>query len=126
MNTTPVRKELNELKRIIKGQYPEAIFRVTEGPEPAPRRLWLNVYLNTVDMEAIHKLVSDRELDVLLNKGYALYVMPHDLAYLPARVRNGKTRPAASYPRPRATAQGRVMRERKATYQAKTKKRGKK
>ena len=123
-SATIVRRELNEFKRKIRAQYPEAVFRVTPDPE-SPRGLFLEVYTETDDFWGVHDIVVSRLTDVLLEKGISIGVLPLPLAHLPSHVRDGKTRPAASYPRPRAAAQGRVIRERKATYQAKTKKRGK-
>ena len=126
MNVNLVRKELNEIKRIIKAHYPDAIFRTSPGAEPSPRSLWLNVYSDLADPMDLSDLVVGREVDLLERKKFLLVVLPHRLAYLPPRVRNGQTQRAASYPRPRAAARGRVVRERKATYRTKTKKRGKK
>jgi hypothetical protein len=123
MNVSLVRKELDEIKRIIKAHYPDAIFRTSPGAEPSPRSLWLNVYSDLADPMDLSDLVVGREVDLLERKKFLLVVLPHRLAYLPPR--NGKARPAVSYPRPRAAAQGRVVREREATYQAKSKKRGK-
>jgi hypothetical protein len=123
MNTKIVRKELDELKQIVKARYPEAVFRISEGPEPAPRRLWLNVYINSDEMHEVHELVKDRELDVLLKKNFAIYVLPHPLAYLPPGTRNGRTQRGTSLAKQNAERQPRVLRERKTKYRAKPKKR---
>jgi len=119
-----ISKELAEMKRLIKNRYPDAVFRLTEGPEIMRRGLWLNVYTDMADLGEINDLVIAREVDLLERKRFLLSVLPHSLAYLPQPRQNSKGQRAPSYTRPRAQAQARVLRERKATYQTESKKRG--
>ena len=118
MNTAIVRKELNNIKRIIKTQFPDAVFRVSAGPEPSPRTLWLDVFTDAENRCDIQDLIDKPRLDVLIKKRFLIGITPHSLAYLPARLRNGQGGRATRYAKPRAAT--RTLRERKSQYRAKT------
>ncbi|MBI5651510.1 MAG: hypothetical protein HZC40_13870 [Chloroflexi bacterium] len=102
-----VHHELGEIRKIIKRQYPDAIFQVLEGPEPSPRSLWMRVFTDMVDSETLTDLIIERDLELLEKKRFLLIVHARPLAYLPE-------------PRARRASNGtRVARERRATYRVK-------
>lgn len=118
-----VSKELKQIRRLIKKQYPDSVFRLTEGAERSPRSLWLDVYTDLAEASDISDLISDQRMDLLVKKKFLLSILPQPLAYLPPPRWNGKMRRTVSYTRPRAQAH--VARERQNKYQSRSKKRGK-
>lgn len=106
-----IRNDLAEIKRVIRREYPGAIFRVIEDPELGSRSLWMNVYGDAIDGDTLTDLILERGLQLLEKKRFLLTVHARPLAYLP----EPKTR--------RASNGGRVARERRASYRVKRSKR---
>ncbi len=118
-------KEINEIKRLVRKRFPDAVFRLTEGAEPSSRTLWLNVYTDLGDPLEISDLVIDRKVDLLVRKKFLLAILPQPLAYVSPLRRNGKTQRAARYaPARGARTLTHAARERQVKYQTKSKKRG--
>ncbi len=112
-----ISRELKEIERLIKKHYPDAVFRLIEGPEIMQRGLWLDVYTDMADLEEMSSLVRDRTMDLLIRKKFVLGVLPHTLDYLPAALRNGKARRTPSYLPARASrSRARALAESRATY----------
>lgn len=102
-----VREELREMKRTIKREYPDAVFRVIDGPEASPRSLWMDVYSDLADREILTDLVIEQGLELLEKKRFLLTVHAIPLDYLPA-------------PRTHRASNGnRATRERRASYRVK-------
>ena len=110
MNTALVRKELNDIKRMIKQAFPDAVFRISAGAEPSPRALWLEVFTNAENRWDIQDLIDKPRMNLLIKKKFTLTLLPQPLAYLPPRRRNGSSHRAPT----------RTLRERKRAYRTKT------
>jgi hypothetical protein len=117
MNAALVRKELNQIKRMIKTEFPDAIFRVSAGAEPSPRSLWLEVFTDSENRWDIQDLINKPRTDLLVRKKFVITLLPQPLAYLPARLRDGQNRRATRYAKPPTAT--RTLRERKRQYRAK-------
>jgi hypothetical protein len=63
-----------EVEARIRAVYPEGIFRVVEGEDPIG--LYLDAYTDAEDAFAVLDLVSDWLVDLSLNAGVHLHVIP--------------------------------------------------
>ncbi len=71
-----------EVEAHILAVYPEATFRLIEGEDPI--ELYLDAYTNAEDAFAVLDLVSDRLVDLSVNDGVHLHIipLPHEVAAL--------------------------------------------
>ena len=65
---------ITEVKARIRAVYPEATFRPGEGEDPIG--LYLDVYTDAEDAFAVLDLVSDWLVDLSVNEGVHLHVIP--------------------------------------------------
>jgi hypothetical protein len=65
---------LAEVQARIKAVYPEATFTVTVGEDPVG--IYLDAHTNAVDGFAVLDLVSDWLVDLHVNEGLAIHVIP--------------------------------------------------
>jgi uncharacterized lipoprotein YddW (UPF0748 family) len=65
---------LAEIQTRIKAVYPEATFTVALGEEPVG--IYLDAYTNAPDGFAVLDLVSDWLVDLNVNEGLAVHVIP--------------------------------------------------
>lgn len=63
-----------ELKSMITAAYPDATFAVGRGEDPAGIYIWVTVDMD--DPEPVSTLVLRRELDMLVDEGLPIYVIP--------------------------------------------------
>ena len=71
-------KAIDEMKRMIQATYPEASFRAYLGEDPAG--VYLNAYTNAEDDFLVLDLISDRLIDLNIDEGVKLYVIPLSIA----------------------------------------------
>jgi hypothetical protein len=69
-----VRAAVVELSELVRRQHPEATFDVVEGEEPGTVWMWTTVDL--VDTDPVVDLVIDRTMDLLVDDGIPIYVLP--------------------------------------------------
>lgn len=69
-----VRAAVVELSDLVRREYPEATFDVVEGEVPGTVWMWTTVDL--VDTDPVVDLVIDRTMDLLVDEGIAIYVLP--------------------------------------------------
>jgi hypothetical protein len=78
MSVTPWNDEMQhaiaELEARIRAVYPEATFRLVEGEDPMG--LYLDAYTDAEDAFAVLDLVSDWLVDLSVNAGVHLHVIP--------------------------------------------------
>src|SRR5215470_6200486 len=65
---------ITEAQARIRAVYPDAIFRLVEGEDPTG--LYLDAYTDAEDAFAVLDLVSDWLVDVSVNEGVHLHVIP--------------------------------------------------
>lgn len=65
---------ITEVQARITAVYPEAIFRLVEGEDPVG--LYLDAYTDAEDAFAVLDLVSDWLVDLSVNTGVHLHVIP--------------------------------------------------
>ena len=70
----PLQHALAEVQARITAVYPEATFRLVEGEDPPG--LYLDAYTNAEDAFAVLDLVSDWLVDLSINEGVHLHVIP--------------------------------------------------
>jgi hypothetical protein len=63
-----------ELRAMIESKYPNVEFRVYRGEDPIG--VYIEVMTPTDDTLEIGNLISDRELQMQLDEGLAIYVVP--------------------------------------------------
>jgi hypothetical protein len=84
MSTNPwndsMQRAIAEAQARITAVYPEATFRLVEGEDPAG--LYLDAYTNAEDAFAVLDLVSDWLVDLSVNYGVHLHIvpLPHEAA----------------------------------------------
>ena len=69
---------VNELFETVQAQFPEiALLNVSSSPEN-PQDLWVNVTAPPDEARegALLDIASERSLDILLNYGYSILIMP--------------------------------------------------
>lgn len=111
MNSQPmVRRELEQIKRIIKRRYPDAVFRVVPNPDREPRTLWLDVFTDQATLSEISDLVIRKQIDLLVKRDFLVSVVPQPLRLLPA-ARSRQSKREGS----------RVARETRTAYRTKSK-----
>lgn len=67
-------RAITEVQARIRAVYPEAIFHVAEGEDPVG--IYIDVYTEAEDSFCIFDLVNDWLVDLSVNAGLALYVIP--------------------------------------------------
>ena len=88
MNESDLRLEprmtqaLEELAEMIVDEFPTATFRVSRGE--SPNEIWLLVYADVEDTEHVLNVVIDRGIDMLVDDGLFITVLPHSRAELAA------------------------------------------
>ncbi len=65
---------VTELEGIITKQYPQAMFDVSEGEDP--EGIYLTATVDTDDLTNILELVGDRLVDIQVDEGLPLYLVP--------------------------------------------------
>ena len=75
-----MQRAIAEAQARITAVYPEATFRLVEGEDPAG--LYLDAYTDAEDAFAVLDLVSDWLVDLSVNAGVHLHVipLPHEVA----------------------------------------------
>jgi hypothetical protein len=71
-------KAIDEIKTVIQSAYPEASFRAYLGEDPAG--VYLNAYTSAEDDFLVLDLISDRLVDLHIDEGVRLYVIPLSIA----------------------------------------------
>jgi hypothetical protein len=69
-----LQRVMTEAQARIRAVYPEAIFRLVEGEDPPG--FYLDAYTDAEDAFAVLDLVSDWLIDVSVNDGVHLHVIP--------------------------------------------------
>ena len=69
-----IRHAIAEVEARIRAVYPEATFRLVEGEDPIG--LYLDAYTDAEDAFAVLDLVSDWLVDLSVNAGVHLHVIP--------------------------------------------------
>ena len=88
---------LTELKELIQGRYPSARFEVFQGEDPEGIRLRTIVDLD--DPDEVMDLVLDRLLELQLDDGLPVYVLPvRTPERIAARLHARQERPGRSLP----------------------------
>lgn len=122
-----IAKELAEIKRLIKREFPDATFRVTEGAEPESRTLWMDVYTDMADGDNLSDLVVERQVQLLIHRAFLLSINAMSRLYLHPRVTtNGKEIRFSSRARALPAGRVRAIREKTSDYRTVKKTRGKK
>ena len=67
-------KAIDEMKTMIRAAYPEACFHAYLGEDPVG--VYLNAYTSAEDDFLVLDLISDRLVDLNIDKGVRLYVIP--------------------------------------------------
>ena len=67
-------RALTEVQTRIQAVYPEAVFRVSQGEDPAG--IYLDAYTDAEDSFCVFDLVNDWLVDLSINEGIALHVIP--------------------------------------------------
>jgi len=76
LHADPRRQQaLTELKSIIQGRYPSASFAVRPGIED-PDETWLTTRVDVEDPDEVMDLVIDRLLELQLDEGIPVHVLP--------------------------------------------------
>lgn len=70
-----MREAIMELKGRIRDHYPDAAFQVTRSPEN-PRIIHLMTAVDVEDREAIVDLVIDRVMELQIDEGLPVHVIP--------------------------------------------------
>jgi hypothetical protein len=65
---------IEELKRLIQRHYPEATFRVEPGDDPTG--MYVLATVDVEDTEAVVAVYIDRLLELQIDEGLAVYVVP--------------------------------------------------
>jgi hypothetical protein len=65
---------LTEVQTRIQAVYPDAGFRLVQGEDPAG--LYLDVYTDAEDSFCVFDLVNDWLVDLSINEGVSLHVIP--------------------------------------------------
>ena len=68
------RGAIAEIQSLIRERYPEAAFRVGEGDDPEGIYLWATV--DVEDADEVMEVYRDRLLDMQIDEGIELYVIP--------------------------------------------------
>jgi hypothetical protein len=69
-----MQRVITEAQARIRAVYPDATFRLVEGEDPTG--LYLDAYTDAEDAFAVLDLVSDWLVDVSINEGVHLHVIP--------------------------------------------------
>jgi hypothetical protein len=74
--STPPRMQaaIEELQRLIQQHYPEATFQVEPGDDPAG--MYVLATVDVEDTDAVVEVYIDRLLDLQIDEGLAVYVVP--------------------------------------------------
>jgi hypothetical protein len=67
-------KAVDELRTMILDRYPTATFRISRGEEPGEIFMWTDVDVDDPDL--VKELTLDRELELLINEGLSVHVIP--------------------------------------------------
>lgn len=101
MTTTPdphdprVQERLTELQGRIRHSYPAATFTVAHGDDP--EGLYLTATVDVEDLDAVTALVLDRLIEIQVDEGLPIYVIPDQPpARVLARLREKAPRPVAA------------------------------
>ena len=69
-----VQRAIAEVQARIQAVYPDAIFRVYQGEEPVG--IYIDVYTDAEDSFCIFDLVNDWLVDLSVNEGLSIHVIP--------------------------------------------------
>ena len=69
------RSAVDELEALILDRYPDATFRVTRGPDD-PETIHLLAMVDVEDTDAVLDAVVDRMMDLQIEGGLPIYVIP--------------------------------------------------
>ena len=69
-----IRSAITELEGLITARYPEAAFEVSQGEDP--KGVYLTATVDTDDLSCILEVVGDRLVDMQVELGLPLYVLP--------------------------------------------------
>jgi len=75
MLSLPESEAVDELEALIRARYPSAIFQVEPDPEGSDA-LWLVTTVDLEDTEQVIDLVIDKVLEIQLDRGLPIHVMP--------------------------------------------------
>ena len=73
--TPGVREALEELKALIRRDYPGATFRVTRGRDD-PQAIHLVTTVDVDDLDAVLDVVVDRMMELQIAEGLPIFVLP--------------------------------------------------
>ena len=65
---------IEEIQRLIQQHYPEATFQVEPGDDPT--RMYVLATVDVEDTDAVVDVYIDRLLDLQIDEGLAVYVVP--------------------------------------------------
>ena len=65
---------IEELKSLIRGRYPEAGFQTYHGEDP--EGVYLDAVVDVADTDEVMDLIIDRLLDIQVEQGLPVYVIP--------------------------------------------------
>jgi hypothetical protein len=69
-----IQRAITEVQARIQAVYAEAIFRISQGEDPVG--IYIDVYTDAEDSFCVFDLVNDWLVDLSVNEGLALYVIP--------------------------------------------------
>ena len=74
LSTPRMQAAIEELQRLIQQHYPEATFQVEPGDDPTG--MYILATVDVKDMDAVVDVYIDRLLDLQIDEGLAVYVVP--------------------------------------------------
>jgi len=74
LSTPRMQAAIEELQRLIQQHYPEATFQVEPGDDPTG--MYVLVTVDVEDTDAVVEVYIDRLLDLQIDEGLAVYVVP--------------------------------------------------
>jgi len=69
-----IQSAVTELEGLIKETYPKAVFEVSEGEDP--EGIYLTATVDTDDLTTVLGIVEERLVDLQVEQGLPLYVVP--------------------------------------------------
>jgi hypothetical protein len=67
-------RAIAEVQARIQAMYPDAVFRVSQGEDPAG--IYIDAYTDAEDSFCVFDLVNDWLVDLSVNEGLSLHVIP--------------------------------------------------
>jgi hypothetical protein len=74
LGTPRMQAAIGELQRLIQQHYPEATFQVEPGDDPTG--MYVLATVDVEDTDAVVEVYIDRLLDLQIDEGLAVYVVP--------------------------------------------------